>query len=112
VGVQAFLVEGILSGFFAIACFRAMGEAPSVRGLTPQRLFTLTDRVERLRRSRWQWFSMVLLLMIVRMQMRAPLVLELTALALFIVFLALPSQKKAAQKALGTKLFREALRRS
>lgn len=111
-GIQAFLAEAILSGFFAIACFRARGETPTVRGLAPQRLFTLTDRVERLRRSRWQWFSMVFLLVIVRLQMHTPLVLELTALALFIVFLALPSQKKAAQEVLGRKSFREALRRS
>jgi hypothetical protein len=110
--MQAFLVEGILAGFFAIACFRARGETPTARGLAPQQLFTLTDRLERLRRSRWQWFSMVLLLVVVRMQMRAPMVLELTGLALFIVFFALPSQKKAAQGVLGRKSLREALRRS
>ena len=95
--IQAMLVEFLLSAFFAVACFRARAESPTVHGLAPQRLFVLTDRVERLRRTRWQWFSMVLLLVLVRMQLGAPMVAEITALAQFIVFLALPSQKHAVQ---------------
>ncbi len=94
---QALLTELLLSGFFAIACFRARAELPSMRGLAPQRLFMLTDRIERLRRTRWQWFSMVLVLYVLRMEMHMPLVAEITALVQFIVFLALPSQKKAVQ---------------
>jgi len=97
VGTQALLVEVLLSAFFALACFRARGESPSVQGLAPQKLFVLTDRLERLRRSRWQWFSMVLLLVLVRMQVGAPLVAEFTALTQFIVFLALPSQKPSPE---------------
>lgn len=100
-GTQALLVELLLSAFFAVACFRARVESPSAQGLAPQRLFVLTDRLERLRRSRWQWFSMVLLLVVVRLQSGVPLVAELTAVAQFLVFLALPSDKPA----------REALRR-
>ncbi|MGA7859974.1 MAG: hypothetical protein WCA11_18695 [Terracidiphilus sp.] len=92
-GTQALLVEVLLSSFFAIACFRARAEAPSVHGLAPQRLFVLTDRLERLRRTRWQWFAMVLLLFVMRQQLGAPVIAELTALTQFIVFLALPSQK-------------------
>ena len=107
---QALLAELLLSGFFAVACFRARAEAPDVRGLAPQRLFVLTDRLERLRRTRWQWFSMVVLLMFIRRQSGAPLVAEVTAVMQFIVFLALPSQKKFSPKAL--KPIREALRRS
>ena len=49
-GTQALLVEVLLSAFFAIACFRARAESSDVRGLAPQRLFVLTDRIERLRR--------------------------------------------------------------
>ncbi|HEY1806336.1 MAG TPA: hypothetical protein VGG45_17830 [Terracidiphilus sp.] len=92
---QALLIDLLLSGFFAIACFRARAEGPSMSGLAPQRLLILTDRLERLRRTRWQWFSMVLVLFVVRMQLHTPMVIEITALALFIVFLALPAQKKA-----------------
>jgi hypothetical protein len=95
-GTQAMLVEALLSGFFAVACFRARAESPSVSGLAPQRMFILTDRLERLRRTRWQWFAMVLLLVLVRLQSGTPLVAELTGLAQFIVFLALPSQKTTA----------------
>ncbi len=91
------LIEVLLSAFFAVACFRARAEAPSAHGLAPQRLFVLTDRLERLRRTRWQWFSMVLVLVLARVQFGTPLVAELTVLAQFIVFLALPSQKHATE---------------
>jgi hypothetical protein len=94
VGTQSLLVELLLSGFFAVACFRARAEAPTTSGLAPQRLFALTDRLERLRRSRWQWFAMVLLLFVMRKQMGAPMVAEVTALAQFLVFLALPTFKQ------------------
>lgn len=90
---QALLVEMLLSGFFAVACFRARTESSSAQGLAPQRLFVLTDRIERLRRSRWQWFAMVLLLVVVRLQQGAPMVAEITVIAQFVLFLALPSQK-------------------
>jgi len=93
-GIQALLVEILLSGFFAIACFRARVEAPSAIGLAPQRLFVLTDRLERLKSSRWQWFAMVLLLFVMRKQMGTPMVAEFTALAQFLVFLALPTAKQ------------------
>lgn len=108
---QALLVEVLLSAFFAIACFRARGEAPDARGLAPQRLFVLTDRLERLRRSRWQWFAVVLLLYVMRSQMGAPMVIELTGLAQFIVFLSLPSQKPTLQPQRSAKPLTEALRR-
>jgi hypothetical protein len=96
VEAQAMLVEGLLSGFFALACFKARAEAPSMHGLAPQRLFMLVDRVERLRRSRWQWFAMVLLLMVLRMQSGLPMVAEFTVIAQFVVFLMLPTQKRMA----------------
>lgn len=93
-GNQALLVEVLLSAFFAIACFRARAESFDARGLAPQRLFVLTGRLERLRTTRWQWCSMVVLLILVRMQSGTPLVAELTVLAQFIVFLSLPAQSK------------------
>jgi hypothetical protein len=40
---------------------------------------------------------MVLLLVVVRMQQSTPIVAEVTALAQFIVFLALPSHKTASE---------------
>ena len=109
---QALLVEVLLSAFFAIACFRARSGSSDVRGLAPKRLFVLTDRIERLRVSRWQWCSMVVLLLLVRMQRGAPMVAELTVLAQFIVFLALPSHKFSPQKDPLQKPLTEVLRRS
>jgi hypothetical protein len=89
---RALMIELLLAGFFAVACFRARGtESPDLAGIAPRTLFRLTSRLERLRRSRWQWFSMVLLLVLVRIQFGTPLVAELTAAAEFMVFLALPS---------------------
>ncbi len=90
---QALLAEILLSGFFAVACLRARAESPSMQGFAPARLFALTGRFERLRRSRLQWCCMIVVLFLMRMQMGAPLVVELTAAAQFIVFLALPSAK-------------------
>ena len=93
---QALLTEILLSGFFATACFRARAESPATSGLAPQRLFMLTHRVDRLRRSRWQWFAMALLLVLVRLQMQTPIVAEITALTQFLVFMVLPTSKQYA----------------
>ena len=57
-------------------------------------MFRLPGRIERLRRSRWQWFSMVLLLLVARLQNQLPLMLELVVAVEFIVFLALPSASR------------------
>ena len=94
---QALLIEMLLSGFFAVACFRARANTLDSMRIAPRALFVLTDRLERLRRSRWQWFSMVLLLVLVRLQRGTPMVAELTVLAQFIVFLSLPTQKASLE---------------
>jgi hypothetical protein len=94
---QALFLELLLSGFFALACFRARATSFDKITVTPRAIFTLTDRLERLRRSRWQWASMVLLLVLVRMQWGVPIVAELTVLAQFILFLALPAQKSSLE---------------
>lgn len=94
---QALLIEMLLSGFFAVACFRARANTLDSVRIAPRALFVLTDRLERLRRSRWQWFSMVLLLVLVRLERGTPMVAELTVLAQFIVFLSLPTQKASLE---------------
>ena len=109
---QALLVEVLLSAFFAIACFRARSGFFRCSRACSQKLFVLTDRIERLRISRWQWCSMVVLLLLVRLQHGAPMVAELTVLMQFIVFLALPSQNSSPQKKQSQKPLREVLRRS
>jgi hypothetical protein len=94
---QALLLELLVSGFFAVACFKARAAVdPGQIALRPRDFLRLTDRVERLSRSRWQWFAMVGILILVRLQVGVPLVVELTAAAQFIVFLALPVARKSA----------------
>jgi len=94
---QALLIELLFSGFFAVACFRARATVLDNIKVAPRALFVLTDRLERLRRTRWQWASMVLLLVVIRMQWGVPMIAELTVLAQFILFLALPSQKASME---------------
>jgi hypothetical protein len=96
-GTQAFLLEILLAGFFAVACLRARAGSFHSLDLAPRRLFAMTDRIERLRRSRWQWFAMVLLLYVLRAEQGVPMLAELTAAAQFVVFLALPTQKPAPE---------------
>ena len=87
---KALLLELLLSGFFAIACFKARAVEPGEVALRPRDFLRLTDRVERMSRSRWQWFAMVGILILVRMQTGVPMVVELTVVMQLIVFLALP----------------------
>lgn len=88
---QALFLELLVSGFFAIACFKARAAVePGEVALRPRDLFRLTDRLERLSRSRWQWVAMAGILVLIREQAGVPLAVELTAAAQFILFLSLP----------------------
>jgi len=92
-GAQAFFVELLLSGFFAVACLKARANTFTDKAMSPRSLFAFTSRLERLRRSRWQWFSMVLLIVLDRLQHSGPIVAEITGLAMFVVFIAMPTAK-------------------
>ena len=81
----------LLGGFFAIACFRAQAAGTPGQSATFSQLFHFSDRVDRLKRSRWQWFSMVALMLVLRLQGQLPLALEIVAIAQFVLFLALPT---------------------
>lgn len=88
---QALLLELLISGFFAIACFKARAaREPGALEMRPGDFLKLTDRVDRISRTRYQWFAMVAILILVRLQAGVPLLVELTALIQFIIFLALP----------------------
>ena len=95
---EAMLLELLLSGFFAVACFKA--RPADAHEVSLKSLLFLSDRLGRLRRTRWQWCSMVLLLVFSRMQMQTPVVAELTGLVQFLVFLALPTHKPTLQVSL------------
>jgi hypothetical protein len=91
---KALYLELLVSGFFAIACFKARATDLRSAAVTPRNFFQLKNRLERLSITRWQWFSMVLLVMAVRLQSGVPLMVEITAAAQFVIFLALPVQKQ------------------
>jgi hypothetical protein len=99
---NALLLELLVSGFFAIACLRARVAGRSDVAMKPRDLLRLTDRLERLRRTRWQWCSMVLIIVAIRMQTGIPLIVELTAALQFVVFLALPVAKVLPIRAFET----------
>ncbi len=99
---RTILLELLLSGFFAVACLRACLPAapeskPGFSGLATA-LLGLPGRIERLRRSRWQWFAMVSLMIVLRLQQQLPLVLELMAAFQFLVFIALPTRNAARKE--------------
>lgn len=87
---QTILLELLLGGFFAVACVKSRMTDPTLARLGFSDAWRLPHRWERLRRSRWQWFSMVLLLMVLRLQHQLPLILEVTVLFQFFLFMALP----------------------
>jgi hypothetical protein len=88
--VRPLLIELLVSGFFATACLKARAGDFNRSAFSPREFFKLLPRLERLRRTRWQWFSMVLLLFVIRKQIGVPVVVEFTALAQFLIFLMLP----------------------
>jgi|SRR5271165_4721856 len=88
---QNFYVELLLGGFFAIACIRTCVPTATESKLDFGHFFRFPGRIERLRRSRWQWFSMVLVLLVCRLQNQLPLVLEAMVALQLIIFFALPA---------------------
>jgi len=82
----------LLSGFFAVACIRASVPASPASGAFWTNLLRFPGRIERLRRSRWQWFAMVSFMIVLRLQQQLPLVLELMAALQFLLFLVLPTR--------------------
>ena len=90
------LVETILAGFFAVACIRACMPSNPNGKLHFNDLLRFPGRLERLQRTRWQWFSMVALLLVVRLQVGLPLVLEIIVALEFLIFLALPTRTQTA----------------
>ena len=84
------LLELLLAGFFAVACIRAGGMVSVERTKVLGDFFRLSGRLERLRRSRWQWFCMVLILLVLRLQHQLPLAVEIMVALQFVIFLALP----------------------
>jgi Mg2+/citrate symporter len=108
---NSLLLELLLSGFFAIACFKARAGNADEIAMTPRNFLRLTDRLERLRRTRWQWFAMVLVLVFVRLQSGVPLAIELIAALQLVIFLSLPTQKQQSREVAVSKVRHESLSR-
>jgi hypothetical protein len=89
------LFELLMAGFFAVACLRAHGPIATGSRFTIGGFLRLPDRLERLRRTRWQWASMVAILLVVRLQQPIPLALEIMIAAQFVLFIALPARAAA-----------------
>jgi hypothetical protein len=85
------VIEILLAGFFAVACLRGSRPLPEGASLQVSDMFHLSGRIERLRRSRWAWFSLVAFMLVLRLQEQLPLVTEVIALLEFSVFVALPA---------------------
>ena len=86
------LLALLFSGFAGIACFRACGPMPAAGGRASLgRPFRFPGRLERFRRSRWQWFAMVALMLVLRLQQKLPPILEVMAALQLVLFLALPA---------------------
>jgi hypothetical protein len=92
------LFELLLTGFFALACLRAQiahqGDSPVHFG----DIFRFRGRIERLRRSRVQWISILALLILARIQWSLSIFVELLAVLMFIGFLVLPTAKTAVSR--------------
>jgi hypothetical protein len=100
---KSLLLELLISGFFAIACFRTRAISADSNPMSLRNFLRLTSRLERLRKTRWQWCAMVLVLVLVRLQSGLPLVVELTAALQFVIFLALPEQKQSQAPVKGKR---------
>jgi hypothetical protein len=92
-GGKTILIELMLAGFFAVACIRAQIPTPPERDKRLADFFRLSGRLERMRRSRWQWFAMVAFMLILRLQQQLPLILELMVVIEFALFMALPGAR-------------------
>jgi hypothetical protein len=94
---KTILIELLVAGFFGVACMRAREHPGTNLRLSLGDLFSLPTRLERLRRSRWQWFAMVAFMLVLRLQDQLPVAVELMAALEFAVFLALPVKATAAR---------------
>ncbi|HUK46472.1 MAG TPA: hypothetical protein VLW06_02730 [Terriglobales bacterium] len=86
-------LELLLAGFFAIGCIRAHGRFEPGRKMRFLDFFRMTGRLERLRRSRWQWFSIVAIMLVLRLQHQLPPAVEIMAGMMFLIFLVIPVEE-------------------
>lgn len=93
---QGILFELLMAGFFAVACFRARAGVPQ-GAARAWNWFSFANRYERFRRTRWQWASMLLLLLVVRQQAGLPLLAEMLFPIQLLAFAALPTARQSPE---------------
>jgi hypothetical protein len=90
---RGLLFEMLLTGFFAVACLRAREMPIPGQRMRFRDLFRFRGRIERMRRSRLQWISILVLLIVARLQWSIPMFVEITFALLLAVFVAIPAPK-------------------
>jgi hypothetical protein len=82
------IAEFLVAGCFGSACFWAPGSTTGTVFFA--RLAQLSFRLDGLRRSRWQWLTVVATMLTLRVQRQLPAAVELTVGFMFLVLLAFP----------------------
>jgi hypothetical protein len=82
------IAEFLVAGCFSIACFWPPTSTARTVFFAP--LAQLLFRLEGLRRSRWQWLTVVATMLTLRLQRQLPPAIELTVGFMFLVLLAFP----------------------
>lgn len=93
-GVGGLLLEMLLTGFFAVACMRARVKPNPGESMRFADIFCFTGRIERMRQSRWQWCSILVLLILARVQWSIPMFVEITFVLLLVLFLVVPEASR------------------
>ena len=92
------IFEVLLASFFGIACFWGPTE-PTASGRRLVALLARTSmRLEGLRRSRWQWLTMVGTMLSLRIQNLLPPAVEATVGLMFVILLVSPVVELARAK--------------
>jgi hypothetical protein len=101
---KTMLIDLLLAGFFAVACLKS--RIPTTGDLPPTfgDFFRFPPRLERLRRSRWQWFAMVAFMLVLRLQDQLAVTTELMVVLEFALFLALPVRANAVTQPQATRV--------
>ena len=84
------LVELLVVCCFGIACFWVPAPRSAERTSSFAILAQTSSRLDGLRRSRWQWLTMLGTMLVLRMQRQSPPLLEVTVGLMFAVLLASP----------------------
>jgi hypothetical protein len=87
---KATVVELFVAGFFGIASFWAPNRSNAGNNALFAWIARLSLRVDLLRRSRWQWLTVIGTMLGLRMQHQLPPALELMVGLTFLILLAFP----------------------